>query len=333
MVLRMRDVRSPGKNRARGRYAEVPGQIPLRGWFDILRRLIREFGRKDMTITAAGISFFALFAVISAVAAFVSLYGLLADPQTVVTNMQALEGFVPTDVVVSIIDRMLSVAGQAQSIVIIVGALSLIFAVWSAQQGVAALMIALNVAYLETMPHGPVMHMFKSLFIAIEVIGGLLLIGVLAIGLPVLAAGMGGDFRVLVLVRAVGMALGGLVLLLGLAALYRWVPDRRPPRWRWVGIGAGLVVAFWTIGSILFSIVLAYSNSYTVMYGSLSAVVTLLMLTYVTVVTVLVGAEFNAQMEYQTEQDTTIESPRPMGERGAWVADHAARDNKRPNDE
>lgn len=97
------------------------------------------------------------------------------------------------------------------------------------------------------------------------------------------------------------LVLGGLVLFFGLAALYRWLPDRRPPRWRWVRIGAGLVVLFWVIASSLLSVFLAYSNSYTTLYGSLSAVVLLLTLTYVTTLTVLVGGEFNARLEAHSD--------------------------------
>lgn len=304
--------------------ADVPAEIPARGWLAIVSRVIREFGRHDMTVRAAAVSFFGLFAIFSAIGAFVAFYGLIANPQTIVDNMQALSGFVPADVVVTLIGQMQDVATGAPTTLIAAGAFSLLVSIWSAQQGVAALMIALNVAYLETMPHGPWMHALKALGLALGVIVGLSIVGILVIGLPLVAQSMGAQPWAVVLVRIGSMALAGLMLLFGLTGLYRWAPDRRPPRWRWVGTGATLIVGFWTVGSIAFSVVLAFSHSYTVMYGSLGAVVTLLTLTYATVVTVLVGAEFNAQLEYHTAEDTTVNEPRPMGERGAYVADHVA---------
>lgn len=315
--------------RTHGRHARNPGDIPARGWLEILRRVSREFGRHDMTVRAAAVSFFALFAIFPAVGAFVAFYGLFANPHTIVSNMQTLSGFVPADVVITLIDQMQALSEHAAPMLISIGISSLIVSIWSAQQGVAALMIALDIAYVENVPRSPFLHALKALFIALGVILGLLVAGVLAIGLPLLAQGLGGQIWLVALVRIGGMALAGLILLLGLTSLYRWVPDRRPPRWRWAGTGAAFVVGFWTVASILFSVFLAYSNSYALMYGSLSAVLLLLTLTYVTVITVLVGAEINAQMEYHTIQDTTINEPRPMGQRGAYVADHVAGDKTR----
>ncbi len=322
----MRDKESSDKRSAppRGRYADAPHEIPARGWLEIVKRVGRESGRDDTTITAAGVSFFALFALFPALAAFVAFYGLFADPQTVVDNMRAITGFVPADVVARLIDQMQDVAGRSKVALVSAGTFSLVVSFWSAQQGVAALMIALNTAYREDMPRGALRHLLRSLYTAVSVIVGLLLIALLAIGLPLIVEALGGNFWTVALVRVASMALGGLGLLFGLAGLYRWAPHRRPPQWRWVGAGAAVVVVFWTVSSILFSVFLAYSGTYTAMYGSLSAVVILLTLTYVTVVTVLVGAELNAQMEYHTTRDTTVDDPRPMGKRGAYVADHVA---------
>ncbi|MES1941322.1 ribonuclease BN [Salinisphaera sp. T5B8] len=307
------------------RNARGPVQIGWRGWWAIVRRVSREFNRHDMTITAAGVSFLALFAVFSALAAFVALYGLIADPRAMVQDMRALQGFVPADVVLSLVDQMRSVSSRSLPKLVAAGVFSLVVAVWCAQQGVAALLLALNTAYHEDSKRGTWWRLLKSLLVAIAVIIGLTITAVLAIGLPVAASRLGWSLWQVEAVRAAGMAVGGLILLFGLAALYRWAPDRRPPRWRWVGAGAAVVVTFWTVGSLLFSWFMAYSNSYTALYGSLSAVVILLTLIYVTVVTVLVGAEFNAQMEYEVAEDTTVHAPRPAGERGAHVADHSAR--------
>lgn len=307
-----------------GRWAEGPIQIPWRGWWLIARRVAHAFSEHEMTIIGAAVSFLALFAVFSALAAFVAFYGLFADPAAVLDDMRALRGFVPADVVITLIDQMKSVATRSRIKLVAAGSFSLVIAIWCAQQGVAALLIALNTAYREEMEHGGWRHAVKSLFVAVEVIVGLVCAAILTIALPVTAHYYGLAQWQVEGVRALGMAIGGLILLFGLATLYRWAPDRRPPRWRWVGAGAVLVVGFWTVGSLAFSAFMAYSNSYTAMYGSLSAVVILLTLIYVTVVTVLVGAELNAQTEYQVAPDTTAAAPRPRGERGAYMADHVA---------
>lgn len=293
-----------------------------REWVALAVKVLRGFSRHDMTVSASAISFLALFALFSAVSAFVAFYGLFADPGQLVENMRQMQGFVPADVFISTIGEMHSVSAHASATLVVAGSFSLVVGLWCAQQGVATLMVALNVAYREHMTDGPWWHLLKSLMIAIGVIVGLFIATLLAIGLPVYMRLTTGSSWLAEFMRAGGMAIAGTLLFFGLAALYRWVPDRRPPRWRWAGAGAALVVGFWTVASIVFSVFLAWSNSYTAMYGSLSGVVLLLTLTYVTVATVLLGAEFNAQLEYSTVEDTTTASAQPLGQRGAFVADH-----------
>lgn len=277
--------------------------ISWQGWWRIALRVMRSFSRHKMSMTAAGVSFFGLFGIFSAISAFVAFYGLFLDPQKLVSDMHTLHGFVPADVVISMISQMHSVSTRSNTTLISAGTFSLIVALWSAQQGTAELMIALNTAYREKMTDSPMRHLLKSLFISIEVIAGLLLATALAIGLPLLAEIMGGSVWVTQCVRAAGMVLAGILLFFGLGALYHWVPDRKPRRWRWSAAGASLVVGFWTVASVLFSIFLSYSDSYTTMYGSLSGVVLLLTLIYVTVATILIGAELNVQLEYHVAPD------------------------------
>lgn len=270
------------------------------GWWAVLRGVARGMSRHQMSIDAAAISFLALFAIFSALSAFVAFYGLFADPNVVVNDMRALAGFVPADVIVSMIQQMQQITQRSASTLWAAGLFSGIVALWCAQQGVGALMVAFNAAYRQQADTQGWNYLLRSLLLAVAVIAGLIGVGLLAIGAPVAAQVLGYSIPVSEMARTVGMILGGLMLFFGLAALYRWIPERRePPRWRWVRVGAGVVVSFWAVASILFSVFLAYSDSYTAMYGSMSGVVLLLTLTYVTVVTVLVGVEFNAQLEAQ----------------------------------
>ncbi|MDA3920849.1 MAG: YihY/virulence factor BrkB family protein [Salinisphaera sp.] len=274
-----------------------PAEIGWRDWLSVLGRVGHGVRRHEVSMDAAAISFLALFAIFSAVSAFVAFYGLFSNPGTVVTDMKALQGFVPADVVVSLIGNMQSVSLRPTATLWGAGIFSAFISIWCAQQGIDALMVAFNMAYEQTIDRSGYGHLLHSLALALAVICGLAVAACLAIGLPVFARMAGDSLVVAEVVRAIGMTVAGLLLFFGLAALYRFIPDRRPPRWRWVRFGAGIVVAFWAIASILFSVLLSYSNSYTTMYGSLSAVVLLLTLTYVTVATVLVGVEFNAQIE------------------------------------
>jgi membrane protein len=94
-----------------------------------------------------------------------------------------------------------------------------------------------------------------------------------------------------------------IVLLVGLAILYRYGPHRRPARWQWVSVGSVFASVVWIGASYLFSWYLAKFNSYNATYGSLGATVAWL---WISTSVVLLGAELNAEIEHQTAEDSTI---------------------------
>jgi membrane protein len=117
-----------------------------------------------------------------------------------------------------------------------------------------------------------------------------------------------------------------LLLLFGsaLAVIYRHAPSRNQPRWSWVSWGAAAATLLLIVGSALFSVYVGRFAAYNKTYGSLGAVVVLLMWFWMSAYAVLLGAELNAEMEHQTARDTTDRPKKPMGTRGAYVADTIA---------
>ena len=109
-----------------------------------------------------------------------------------------------------------------------------------------------------------------------------------------------------------------------LAVLYRFAPNREEPRWEWVSPGAVAATLLWIAGSALFSIYVSRFGSYNETYGSLGAVIVLLLWFWLTSYIILAGAELNAELEHQTAQDTTTGPQQPMGARGARMADTVA---------
>jgi membrane protein len=106
-----------------------------------------------------------------------------------------------------------------------------------------------------------------------------------------------------------------------LALLYRYAPNRDEPQFRWVSWGAVIATLLWIAASALFSVYVSNFGSYNETYGSIGAVIILLMWFFITGFMILLGAEFNAELEHQTGEDTTRGRPRTMGQRGAHVAD------------
>lgn len=310
---------------ARGREADTPGQIPKAGWRDVLLRTKREVSDDYMGLVAAGVAFFGLLAIFPALAALVSIYGLVADPAQVEQQMSGVLGMLPPQAAEILQNQMRSVASQPSTGLGWGVALGLLFTLWSAAKGVKALMQGLNIAYDEEESRG----FFKLNGMALLLTVGAIVFGALALGLiailpPVLSAlGLPGWAETVISLLRWPLLAAAVVGML--AVLYRFGPDREEPKWRWVNWGSGVATVLWLVGSILFSVYVSNFGNYSETYGSLGAVVVLMMWFYLTSFVVLLGAELNAEMEHQTRRDTTEGRPEAMGERGAHVADTLGR--------
>jgi membrane protein len=148
----------------------------------------------------------------------------------------------------------------------------------------------------------------------------------LLVGLPAVLAFLGVPSSQSLLLRMASFALLLLGILVGLAMLYRYGPCRQAPRWHWVTPGSLVATMLWIAASALFSWYVATFSTYDATYGPLGTVVGIMMWFYVTVYAVLLGAELNAELELQTVRDSTSGPPKPLGRRGAYVADHVAED-------
>jgi membrane protein len=310
-----------GHDGGRGREADHPGEIPPRGWKDILWRAWGEFSEQNLFLIAGGVTYAVLLALFPGLAALVSLYGLVFDAGQIERQVAALSGVLPSqtqELLNQELHSLVEASGGALGFAAIVG---LLLALWSASRGMSGLITALNIAYEEKERRG----FFKLNLIALGLTLGLLAGGIVAIALvaalPAVARLVAdGPATKWLLLLAQWPLLVALVML-GLAMLYRFAPDRDKPQWRWVSPGAVTATILWIIGSVAFTVYVANFNSYDKTYGSLGGVVILLTWLYLSALTVLLGAVINAQSERQTRKDSTEGAPRPMGQRDARAAD------------
>ena len=110
-------------------------------------------------------------------------------------------------------------------------------------------------------------------------------------------------------------------MIVGLAVLYRFGPSRRKPRWQWLSVGSIFAAAAWLISSALFSWYLTKFANYNATYGSLGAGIGMMMWMWVSSIVILFGAELNSEIEHQTAHDSTVGPEKPLGVRGAVMAD------------
>jgi membrane protein len=299
----------------RGRSASAPQEVPPKGWKDVLWRTWREIGDDRVTLVAAGATYFLLLSIFPTLTAFVSLYGLFADPRTVAEHVEI-------EIIRDQLTRLTQQGGGTLGTALLI---SLAVALWSSGAGVKAMFQAMNVAYDERERRG----FFKLTLLALLfTLGGIALsivmVGVVVV-LPMVLGflGLSGGFEWLV--QAVGYLLVVAMLFVGLAALYRFGPDRQQAKWRWLTPGAILAVVAVLAASILFSWYSANFANYDRTYGSLGALIGFLTWIWISVTVVLVGAELNSELEHQTARDTTVGADQPMGMRNATMADTLGR--------
>ena len=307
-----------------GHDARTPAEIPLGGWWQVLKRVWREATSDQVLMVAASCAFYATLALFPALSVLISLYGLLFDPKAIGTQLAAVQDVLPGAVFQLVSQRLHDLVSRPAAALSWGVGIGVLVALWSAAAGTKALIYALNVAYEEREKRGFVRFQLMALLFTLCGIAGVAVALALIVALPPLlqletlgASGRIGARLVSYLV------LFGCVIL-GLSLLYRFAPSRREARWRWVTPGSALAAGLWLGASILFSVYVANFASYDATYGSLGAVAVLLLWFYLSALVVILGAELNAELELQTRHDTTRGSERPMGSRGAFVADHVA---------
>jgi membrane protein len=311
--------REPG----RGRQADTPEDIPPQGWSDILWRVFWSVSEDRILSTSGSVAFFSLLAVFPGIAAIVSLYGLFADASTIGKHLSLLSGFLPNGVIQLIAEALIFRHGnEALGLAFIVG---LLIALVSANSGMAALFDALNVVYKEREKRS--LARFYAITFLFTLAGILFVIfaitGVVVLPLMLKVVGLASTTEWLLTILRWPILFVAIVV--SLACIYRYGPSRKDARWRWVTWGSIVGALLWMATSMLFSWYVATFDTYNKMYGSLGAGVGFMIWLWISAVVVLLGGELNAQMEHQTARDTTEGGSKPLGSRGAMMADHVGK--------
>lgn len=311
----------PSASEMPGVHAQKPTEIPARGWLQIVKRAWAENGADNMPIIGGGVAFFGFLAILPALTATVSIYGLVASPETVTEQIESLSEQLPDSAAQLIGDQLRTITSSSGGALTVSLIISILAALWSASGGVGNLVKAVNIAYDEVETRNFVKLRLLSLALTLGAIVFVLvtfsLVAVVPVVLDALPLGVLGTVLAQVLrwVLLLGVMAGAL------SVLYRVAPDRDAPKFRWVSLGSVVVTVIWALVSLLFSIYVNNFGSYNETYGAIAGVIVLMLWLQLTVFLVLLGAEINAETEHQTAADTTEGEPQPMGSRDAVVAD------------
>jgi membrane protein len=306
---------------AAGREAERPCEIPPRGWFAILKRVKAEVKEDNVTLLAAGVAFYAMLAIFPAIIAVVTVYGMVADPNQVESQVSEFAKGLPSGADALLTEQLGNVVDAGRQALSIGLAISLLAVLWSASSGVQGLVKGLNLVYDEQETRGFLKLRGLSLLLTL----GAILVTVVALALiavfPGVVDGLGLGQAAELAASIARWVVLALLVLVALAVVYRFAPDRANPRWRWVSWGAVVALVLWLLGSVGFSWYVDNFGKYNQTYGALAAVIILLLWLFLSSFAVLFGAELDAEIERQTARDTTTGPDRPLGRRDAEVAD------------
>lgn len=270
---------------------------------------------------AAGMTYYSILAIFPAIAALVAVYGLFSDPSAIAKHLDQLGGFLPGGALEVARDQLTRVASKGSQTLGLTFLVGLGFSLWSANAAMKSLFDTLNIVHNEEEKRGIIkLNAISLLFTVggvIFVVAALGSIVVVPVILDYVGLSQAGDL----LLRAGRWPVMFLVLTFALAIIYRYGPSRETPRWRWITWGSAIAALLWLCISGLFSWYAASFGKFNETYGSLGAVIGFMTWLWISAIVILLGAEIDAEMEHQTVRDTTTGAPKPMGARGARMAD------------
>ena len=258
-----------------------------------LVQLYNNINEDYLGLLAAGVAFYFLMAAFPALAAAISLYGIFSDPHFIQDQVNLLSQFLPPEALAifdSQITRLLQTNGGALGLSFVV---STLFAIYSATKGVGALIKGLNIAYDEKERRGVIQLSITGFILTAGLMIYLLVALTLIAGLPAffnIVPVPGLTANIYLMLR---WPLLFMTALLGLEVLYSYAPCHKKFKWRWISKGSFWATLLWIMVSSLFSLFVANFGNYNETYGSISAIIILLLWFWLSAMIILLGAEIN----------------------------------------
>ena len=277
--------------------AESPSKMSFSGWKTVFLRVKDEIGENNVSIVSAGVAFYAFLAVFPALAALVSIYGLAMDPQSIQNQLSQISDMMPQqayDILKNQLQGLTEKPGSALGWSMAIG---ILFSLWSANKGTKSLFTGVDIAYDTDNDRGFIKQNALTLAFTFGAIVLLIISMALIVAWPALVNQIGLPPVVETLISWGRWLLLALILIWFLGMVYKYAPDKMTPKFRWVLPGALLATFLWLIASWGFSFYVSKFGSYGEMYGSISAVVVMLLWLFITSFIILLGAELNSEIE------------------------------------
>ncbi|CCG03660.1 YihY/virulence factor BrkB family protein [Blastococcus saxobsidens] len=302
-----------------GNDADSPRAIPAAGWRHVLRRVVRHMLSDRLMVQSAGVAFFAVLSVAPVLVTALSIYGFVNTPESARRQLSEVAEMLPADLESVVADQLTSITAASAQVLTWRGLAGLLVALWTATTAMTYLIDGVGIAYHQTETRG---LLRRSGLALLFVLGGAgVLAGLITVSGVVAGAFAGATGPVRAAATVGSWVAVAALMAVALAVLYRFAPDRTHAQWRWITAGSVLATAVWLATTLGFFAYVQNLGNYQSTYGSLAGVAISMFWLWTTVTLVFLGAAVNAEAERQTVCDSTVGPERPVGDRGAVVAD------------
>lgn len=288
-----------------------PGQMTGRSWKYVLRKTIREFSADQCTDIAAALTYYAVLAIFPAFIAIISLLGVIDSGGRATDTIVALIGDIAPGQAADVIRGPLEqfANSPAAGFALVSG---IVVAIWSASGYVGAFSRAMNRIY--EIDEGRPIWKLKPVQLLVTVIGVVLvlvMVLILAVAGPVAdtigsALGLGETAQTIWSILKWPLLL--VIVVVMIAILYYATPNARQPKFRWLSTGALLAVILLAIASVGFGFYVTTFADYAKNYGPLAGVIVFLLWLWIANIALLLGAEFDAELERGRQLQGGIEA-------------------------
>lgn len=276
---------------------DKPSEISASGWKKIALKVKDEIGENNVSIVSAGVAFFAFLAVFPAIGALVSIYGLAMDPQSIQQQLNSISSVMPDqalEIIQKQLETIVSTSGSALGWSM---ALGILFSLWSANKGTKSLFTGVDIAYGTHDDRGFIKQNALTLLFTLAAVILVIISMAVIVLFPAIVGYLGLPSGIETLIGYGRWVILAAIVIFFLAAIYKYAPAKKTSKFKWVLPGALLATILWLIASWGFSFYVKNFGSYGEVYGSISAVVVLLLWLFLTSFIILIGAELNSEIE------------------------------------
>lgn len=273
-------------------------KISFSEWKSIFIKIKERTDENNVVIISAGVGFFGFLAIFPAIMALISIYGFVMDPQQIEEQVSKISAMMPEQthkILQYRVDNFIKPEGKSLSWGTFFG---ILLGIWIGNLGTKSLFRGINIAYETESKRGIIINNVLTLLFTFGAIILIILSAALIVAFPAIIDKIGLPDNIESLIRWLRWLVMGIILVGSIGLIYNFGPKRKRPGFMWVIPGAVLAASLWLLASWAFSFYIRNFWNLGEIYGSISAVIFLMLWLFISTFIVLLGAELNYEIEH-----------------------------------